>query len=347
MTDGDDRLRINPGYPFGQLIKALSGAGKHATARVKQWQQILGGLLGGTLRVGSRTPVAGTPPWVTLEVVHGGFATGNLAAAGPLQPHESAKLAVLSPNLKRTERTALNLHFLADDGRGDLGTMLANGCFRVHVPEEGALLIAAWLLQRGESERARSLIEIITPFFDRLRFYPVPHSRPMRSGTAVSIQTVGDSVKSLHAKRPQTSVARMNESIRVWTPLYDRAVALFLETVEGERPTLQRNDSGELVRAENGQPIVVGGLPCRRYSNDWPLRVEGLLHDYQNARLQNRLCGKPEKAKENFARLRGYLATCVRDPGSLTGRDVGMIRKILASYAARHGDQGGERLQSM
>ena len=346
MTNDDDKLRINPGYPFGQLVKALSGTGDLAAARVKQWQQVLTGLFDGTLRVGSRTPVAGTPPWVTLDVVHGGFATGNLAAAGPLQAHEAEALASLTRPPKATDRTALNLYFLGDAGRSGLVTMLADGCFRVHVPEEGALLVAAWLIRRGEAERAGTLIEAITPFFDRLRFYPVPSPRPMRSGTAVFIQTAGEAVKSLCAKRPQTSVQRMNESIQIWTPLYDRTVALFLETVEGEIPAFRTTDSGDLARGPNGQPIVSGGWPCRRYPDGWRIRAEGIADEYRNARAKNRLCGKPESPKENFARLRGYLATCVRDPGAMTGRDVGTIRRILASCVTRHGAPGSSRLQS-
>jgi hypothetical protein len=236
MADEDEKLTVGPGYPLGQLMKALSGAGERAAERAKQWQQVLAGLLDGTLRVGSRTPVGDTPPWVTLEVVRGGFATGTFAAGGPLQPHERAKLPSVPRAANATERTALNLHFLGDVGRGELETLLADGKFRLRVPEEGALLVAAWLLRHGEAGRAADLVEAITPFFDRLRFYPVPHDRSLRIGDGVAIQSVGESVKSLRAKRPLESVERMNESIRVWAPLYDRAVALFLETVEGEMP---------------------------------------------------------------------------------------------------------------
>ena len=345
MTNDDDKLRINPGYPFGQLVKALSGAGALAAARVNQWQQVLTGLLDGTLRVGSPTPVAGTPQWVTLDVVHGGFATGNLAAAGPLQAHEVETLASLSRSPKATDRAALNMYFLGDAGRSGLVTMLADGCYRVQVPEEAALLVAAWLIRRGEAERAGTLIEAITPFFDRLRFYPAPSARPMRSGAAVFVQTAGDSVKSLRAKIPQPSVQRMNESIQIWAPLYDRAVALFLETVEGEPPALQTTESGDLARGPGGQPIVSGGWPCRHYPDDWRIRARKLDDEYKHARAENRLCGKPDRPKENFARLRGYLAICVRDPAALTGRDVGSIRRILASCLTRHGAPGSSRLQ--
>jgi hypothetical protein len=190
------------------------------------------------------------------------------------------------------------------------------------------------------------LIETIMPFFDRLRFYPIPHPRPAHAGTGVYVQTVGESIKSLRAKRPHAAVARMNEAIQVWTPLYDRAVSLFLETVDGAMPALQTTSSGQLLRGPNGQPLVAGGWPCRHYPADWASRARQLLMDYGHARAQHTLCGKPEKAKENFARLRTYLAMCVDNPSSLTGRDVGMIRTILASYVTRHGAPGSERLRA-
>ncbi len=318
MTD-EDKTRINLGYPLAQLLKALSGTGEQAPTRAKQWQQVISGLLAGTLGVGSRTPVENTPPWVTLDVVHGGFATGNRAAAGPLQPHEVHTLASVPPSEQETDRARLNLYFLSDLGRPELVTMLANGCFRVQIPEEGALLVVAWLLERGEAERAADLIETIVPFFDRLRFYPIPHPRPAHVGAGVYVQTVGEAIKSLRSKRLQAAVERMNEAIQVWTPLYDRAVSLFLETVDGDVPALQTTSSGQLLRAPNGQPLVTGGWPCRHYPTGWASRARQVLIEYDRARAQHTLCGKPEKAKENFARLRTYLAACSDDPNSLTG----------------------------
>jgi hypothetical protein len=345
MPEEQDKIRINLGYPFGQLQKALSGAGEGAAARVKQWQNVIAGLLNGTLQIGSRTPVTGTPPWVTLEVVHGGFATGKFAAAGPLEEHEIRKLQSVGPTGRATERASLNLYFLGDSGRSELSAMLANGLFRIRVPEEGALLIAAWLTDRDETERSAKLIETIMPFFDRLRFYPVPRPHPVHVGTGVAIQTVGESVRSLRAKRPQQAVARMKEAIQVWTPLYDRAVALFLQTVEGDRPALRLTASGGLAEGPTDQLIVDGGWPCRKRPPGWTDGARKLIDDYRDAREKHQLCGKPENPKENFTRLRGYLATYLDDPTTLSGRDVGMIRKILASYVTRHGYPGDTRLQ--
>jgi hypothetical protein len=266
-------MRINPGYPLAQLLKALTCSGDRAPERAEQWRQVLEGLCDATLRVGPRTPVEGIPSWVTLEVTHGGFATGNLAADGPLQPHEAERMHSLPQLSGGTDRTTLNLFFLSDNGRPELAAMLADGRFRIQVPEEGALLILTWLLERGEAVRAAGLLEAILPLFDRLRFYPVPHPRPARLGIGVYVWTVRESVRALRATRPQVQVARMNEALRAWTPLEDRAVALFLETVVGELPFLRTTESGELERGPGGQPLVAGGWPCRRYPDGWTDRA--------------------------------------------------------------------------
>ena len=63
------------GYAWAQLASALS-RGADGAARALRWHTIIEGMTHGHLRPGSRTPVAGTPEWVTLEVVTGGFATG-------------------------------------------------------------------------------------------------------------------------------------------------------------------------------------------------------------------------------------------------------------------------------
>jgi hypothetical protein len=62
MTDSDDRLRVNPGYALGQIMRALGSTGQTAGARATQWRRVLTGMFAGTLHPGSRTPVADTPP---------------------------------------------------------------------------------------------------------------------------------------------------------------------------------------------------------------------------------------------------------------------------------------------
>lgn len=343
MSD-EDKVRISPSYPISQLMGAIFGKSENAQKKIEQWSQVIAGLLNGTIRIGARTPISETPGWVTLEVVHGGFATGSLAANGPLLPHELENLRVLQipidtedANAASLARTALNLHFSNVEETSQLQKFLETGYFRVHIPEEGALLVFAWLLKNGERERAEKLIKTLAPFFDKLRFYPEPHSRRLRRSAGVFISSAGETVETLRKKSPQESVQKMNESILIWTPLYDRIVRLFLQTVDGAIPQFCENADGSLVRSESGQPVVSGGWPCRNYSPEWSTQAKQILDDYSEALSKNLLCKKHLKRKENFAQLRAYAEKIIRDPKALSGKDVGIIRKILASYVTAHG----------
>ncbi|HKP60027.1 MAG TPA: hypothetical protein VJV78_25055 [Polyangiales bacterium] len=295
------------------------------------------------LRVETRAPVDEVPAWATPQVRHGVFASGELAGGGAFEPHELQALEVLPERKGTPARTTLNLHFIAGAGLPELKRMLADGRFRVSVPEESALLAAAWLTRQGETERSSSLISLLAPYFDRLRFYPAPHAQPLPTGSGVSLRTVGESVASLRSKRPQIQVERMRESLAIWTPLYDRTVAMFMETVEGEPPSLQRTPAGIPARGPRNALIVIGGWPCRRYPPDWRERARMLLDEYRTLRGRHRLCKKPDDPKENFARLRKYMATCTEDPKRITEGDVRAIRTILATIVARHGDPDSVR----
>lgn len=345
--------RVNTGYVLDQLRRGLETSLHHpdpavrarAAAKVERWRSVLEELSAGTLSVGSRTPLEGIPPWVTLDVAHGGFATGHLLAEGPLEPHERERLASLpAAEEDVTERSRLNAWYLRDEGQRELAEALRSGCYRVRVPEEGALLTVTWLLGRGEAERALELLETLAPLTERLRFYPAPDARPFSPSAVVRVQTVRTTVRQLDSVERRPQIAKMNEALRVWNPLYDRAVELFLETVQGELPHLAV-ENGELVRRPDGQGRVEGGWPCQSWPEGWHERARQLLRDYQAERQNHKLCGKPEHPKGNFARLRGFLERCVADARSLTGRDIGFIRKILASYVTRHGAPGSERLR--
>jgi hypothetical protein len=345
MTDDSEHtLRVSPAYAYNQLLRALSSGAETADAKAAQWRRVLAGMFDGALRPGSRIPVADTPAWVTLEVVHGGFATGAFVVGGPLEPHERELLQRIDRPPGVTERAALNAYFLGTVGRTELLDRLRSGHYRVGAPEEAALLVMSWLLDQGETARAEGLLEEIAPFFDRLRFYPAPADRPLPSGEGVFVQSAAEVVAKLRARRPKHAIVAMQEAIQIWTPLYDRAVMLLLETVEGETPHLATTALGELERRPDGHPRINGGWPCRTFPDEWANRARALLQEYEQQRTTHQLCGKPEKRKENFTRLRGYLARLIEDPAQLTGRDVGMMRKILASYVTCHGAPGSERL---
>jgi len=357
MTDDApvEGLAANPGYAAGQLARALLTADQHtdpevrqrAQAKIDAWTKVFVGMLDGALTVGSRTPVRDTPAWATLEVVTGGFATGELLAAGPLRPHETAWLERLGQAGAVAPRAVLNAHFLTEAGLDQLREMLAGGRYRIELPEEGALLVVAWLFDHGHGDRARAVLDAIAPFLGRLRFYPMPHDVPLDSGVEVHLQPVADTIAGLERLPEQERVLAQREAALVWAPLLDRMVALMLETVEGALPAVATDARGKPIRNPDSTWPVTGGWPCQHYPEGWRERAAAVLADFRQLRATHRRCRKPERAKENLARLRGYLEQCVAEPRALSGRDVTAIRTILAHVLAKRGVPDSARCRGL
>jgi hypothetical protein len=305
-------------------------------AKISRWRSVLEGMADGTLTVGSRTPVSGTPAWVTPEVVHGGFASGRYLGEAPLQAAERAVLDRLGGDLPgSTERERVNLWYLTDAGQEQLRRALDGGRYRVEVPEDAALPVAAWLLDHGEYEAALDLVTELRPWMARLRFAPLltPTARP--PAAVVHVQTAGQVTAALRSREPRPQIAVMAETLRVWHPLFDRLVDLWCDTVAGELPHLAAGPAGT-----PGAATVTGGWPCTRWPADWAERRSAWLADYADAARNHPLAGTHRSAKSNFARLRLALERCELDSSSLTGRDVGWIRRALANTVTRHGAPG-------
>ena len=353
-TGDSNKPTVGPGYALFQLAKALSTEAQHpdpatrarAGQRIADWKRVFEGILNGAIDVGSQTPLEGVPNWATLQVVTGGFATGDLLAAGPLQSHERTLLAEFPAAPETDARRLLNSYYLTDEGLARLQGMLESGCYDVNVPEEGALLVVAWLARNDHAHLARELLETLGPWISRLRFYPIPSQRALQSGSRVSLQDVKSTIENLKQVRPNDRILAQKEAVCIWTPLYDRMVGLFLETVEGETPSLRCDPSGRWVRSEDGRFPVQGGWPGRRYPEGWPGRAALLLSEYEALAAEHRRCGRPKRPAEAFARLRTYLGRCVQDPASLQGRDVGRIRLILACYVTKRGTPGSMRCKN-
>lgn len=322
MSDDTTRITPNPGYVSGLLSRALTTARSHEDAgararaeeKLRRFTAVLDGMLDGSLAIGSRTPVP-APAWATLEVVTGGFATGALLADGPLLDHERALLRSLGLPEGADARARLNAWHLGEDGLAALRDRLRDGRYRVDVPEEGALLVAAWLLSHDRRAEAHDLLEQIAPFFDRLRFYPAPHERALSESAVVRLQPLSATVASLKEVKPSPQVARMNEALAVWSPYEDRLVALLRETFEGE-------------------------VPCRRFPDAWGLRASAALDEYPRLRAAHPLCRRPDKPGETLAILRRAVARCVADPTSLTDRELRALGELLSSIARKRGAPG-------
>lgn len=312
---------VNPGYAAFQIARAFTTSKEHddphtrqrAKQRIAGWETVLRSILNGSVDYGSRTPVHKAPAWATLEVVTGGFATGELLAGGPLQEHEKKLLEDLSTVIgEGQERGSLNAYFLTDAGLSDLQSRLQSNRYDVEVPEEGALLVVAWLVENGHREQAEELLNELSPYFASLRFYPIPIDQPRVFGSRVHLQDVGTTINDLQRIKPNNRVLAQKEAIEVWAPWYDRMVALFLETIQ---------DS----------------WPCRKYPEGWANRALALLSEYDELRKEHSLCKKPERSRSHFAQLKEFLERCATRPESLTGREVGRIRLMLNQYVEKRG----------
>jgi hypothetical protein len=312
---------VNPGYAAFHIAKALITSEEHddaatrerAKEKISKWEAVLKNILTGSLEYGSRTPFKGVPTWATLEVVTGGFATGELLANGPLQEYEKKLLENIPGAPEGEERRVLNAHYLTDVGLAELQDRVRNGCYDVGVPEEGALLTIAWLVQFGYSDDARRLLDVLSPYLSKLRFYPIPLEHPRRFGSRVHLQDVGNTLEDLRRIKPNKRILAQKETVEIWLPLYDRIVALFLETVKNS-------------------------WPCQSYPDDWPERALALLKEYAELRKKHTYCGKMERANGHSSQLREFLGRCAQKPEGLSGREVGRIRLILKCYVEKRGE---------
>jgi hypothetical protein len=317
MSESGDR-GANPGYAWGQLARALQTSLSNpdpetragAEKKSDSWLRVLQGMFQGLLRVGSRTPVEGAPAWATPEVLHGGFASGRLLAGGEWAPHELALLQRLEIESSQPDRSLLNSYFVSERGFQELRECLSSGCYRISVPEEGALLVVAWLSEHGPEGSARALLEELLPYFRQLRFYPIPAQRPEPPSDRLSLLTVGELRKHLQRVRPRPQFLKMRSAICQSLPYLDRVVGMFQETVEE-------------------------GWPCQRFPSDWSARASALLAE------------APSGGRRSLRRMVNYLATCVKSPQLLSGLDVSRIGAILRGIEAKRGLSGSVRLEEL
>jgi hypothetical protein len=320
LTERDEEtVEIGGAYPFAQLARASLTASSHedegararARERAAKWMSVLTGMASGRLGIGSRTPVAGLPAWVTPEVVRGGFATGNAAAGGKPELWERRLADRLGIQLNRG---AIFAHFLTEEGLAELTGMLDGGGYRVRVPEEAALPIVAWLVRAGETERALALVETLAPLSGRLRFAPKPAEPDPVDASIVWREPAGKAKTKLERRRPDARVETMRETLTVWNPFADALLAHWLETVQHGR--------------------VAAAFP-----DGWAERGKALLGRYEALARQHTLATKHRNPKENLAILRTALEEQLRG-GGLSPRRAGLLQHAVDAMVRRRGTPG-------
>ncbi|GAA1559060.1 hypothetical protein [Streptomyces globosus] len=324
-------VAVSAGYAADRLRRALHTSLTHpdpaarsrASGRMEKWRAVLAGMADGTLAVGSRTPVAGLPAWVTPEVVRGGFATGTPAAGGPLAPYEeeAARRAGVP-----ADRAALFAHALTEDGLAGLWQLLDSGRYEVALPEEAALLTVAWLVRADDFDAAAELVARLRPFADRLRFLPRPADRPAADPNAVHRRTVGEAAAALRSRRPKEAVEAQREALSVWRPFDDELLAYWLPRIDAEAAAPARTG----VR-DGGARAPRTAAPCAEAAR--------LLERYRGLAANHTRCGRHRDPKSNTGiMLRALEAAAAgrrHEP-----RLAGLLRHAVASAVAKRGRPG-------
>ncbi|KAJ1548977.1 hypothetical protein HK405_011945 [Cladochytrium tenue] len=316
------------------------------------WAMFWLNLLSGDISVGSRTPVAGTPAWVTPRVLHGGFANGTFLAGGPLLPFEAGLLEEHLTNiseppslsrralqLQATDRLRLNMFFLSARGRSLLSSHLDDGTYRVSVPEEAVILTLVLLERKNDIARAEDILKAILPWIDRLRFYPELCATPQPlSDTEVfrmSVKEVTGELEQRSRAIPNWRASQHYFDVTVKMPLFDELVSLFAETIASGEPM-------PFFETRNGKKSVSGGWPCRVYPMGWRARMRSCVE-----RIAQITGSKREINRHSFKTLVELGKKAAAGPALLSGKEVGRIRFYLAGINEKRGLPGSDRCVTM
>lgn len=266
--------RFGDKYAYFQLQKAMESG---QSDKADKWKKVFSGMLSGDLAIGARAPIKNIPNWVTPEVVRGGFVTGDFKAGGALKPHEIqlAKELYVRDKSASQVREYLNQWYLSQDGFARLGDMLESGHYRAETPEELALLTVC-AFARDHSRVASEVLKKITPFFDRLRFYPRPVSTPPPDG--FFRQSVYRLNSQLADIKPRASIKVQANVLNDWIPVYDR----LLDLLENQKRVSWKSDVQDLL--SDVEKLTSPKTPRRWSDKDRPFRrclkvIEQLLSD--------------------------------------------------------------------
>ena len=311
------------GWVEAQLTKAAQastspdlGLAQRGAERLRQWVQVVDGMTSGRLRIGSRTPVRGLPPWVTPVVVRGGFATGTAAAGAPLADDELQLAASLGLTATRQE---LFQHHLSEAGLRRLWALLEERDYSVTLPEEGALLTVAWLVRAGDVEGAAALVRELSGLASRLRFLPRPRTGPAPVAGLVARQSVQQTAALLRERGEQPRLAAQREAVTVWAPFADRLL-------------------------EHWSATTTEGRLDAVHPDGWTETGRRLLGEYADLAAAHTLTTRHRNPKENLCILRTCLQTRV-EGRPLRPRQRGLLQHAVDSMVRKRGVPGSEGLE--
>ena len=337
--------KVNLRYVVNQLSRAVRSPDddllwlqeESRIERLETWEHAWWSITTGDVNSGASSPrTQDVPLWATWDIADGGFATGNLPAA--LDPSKGTNESWMTPQ-----------------GVRQLNQVLEEGTYRILYPEHAALLCVVWLLRNEYSKEAEEVLKKIVPFFSKLQFYPEASSVPLELTPRASIATAGDVKMALEQKYKTWQNAQVHRSLNLranraailrWIPIKFRLLELFEQTVScphqprfTEEDTIASLGEHQFVSHSECTQGDACGWPCQQFPEDWDAVASRLLHEYYEAvEEEDELINKRRRQRGTTAQLISCLKVCVRKgPEALSGRQVGMIRTILACCHAKYG----------
>ena len=316
----ETKMEINIGYVWNELKKALeaeegSEDAIKAGKRVRMWNDVLNGILGGALNIGTRKPTM-YPVWVTPEIVRGGFSTGKAAAAYPLLSIEEEE--AISDFGAPHSREALFFALLSDEGLSRLRGLLEQRKYKIGLPEEAALLVIAWLYKNGHTKEAERIAKEISQYSSELRFLPETTAEPLESTDLVFRFSAKDIRKQLLTYGCNRKIETQREALKVWIPFMDRLVLHW----------------GVLFKDSAGKSEA----PPAQFEA-WKNKASGMLSEYENLKEKHTLCRKYHKEKENLKILITATRSFIKD-ASDTGA-LARARHVVFCHTRAHGEPNG------
>jgi len=311
-------MKANIGFVWNELRKAFDAGQAAQTAketanaekRVRQFTDVVTGILSGKLNIGSRKPTD-YPIWVTAEVARGGFATGKAAAAERASDEHEAILAL---DVQPLTREALFAKLISDEGLAGLKELLSSRMYKIEFPEDAALLVIAWLCENGRAKDAELIVNEISTYASGLRFMPKKNQEPLQKTELVHRYSSNDIRSRLNNYKSNIRIETQREALQIWIPFVDR---LFFHWVE-------------IIDNDTTSP-----------SYEWKSKAAELIDEYEDLKKSHLLCRKYHNKKENLQ----IVLAATRDflNNKQTSNALSRVRHAVTCYVKAHGGQNDER----
>ena len=296
-------LRPNPECQRISYDKRLTEEENEARRRkkVNDW---ISALSSSNLSWGNRKPFSDLPVWTTPRVLAGGFASDQVPA-------------------QLQEDDLPNDYYLTSPGLAELDRLLDSGCYRIGTAGNAALLVVTWLLRNDEAEEATAILQEISPYFDRLRFYPTKAETPLNVPNAsLFLTSVGDAKKSIEQlvkNECNTAIPRTRKKIsqrralQDWLPLKYELFALWSET-------------------------CVDGKPAKEFPDNWNARATVLLNRYRQLETRDQETNRGRiRRGSTHVMIQCICISLTMGTEQLSAWDKRNLESIIAGCAEKYG----------